>query len=132
MNGKSIGIIGFLVGVIVTLVFGKLPLGTGEPALAQGGAAGSGQLFGIGGLMSDNSGTGCLWVVEPETKQVAAYVCEGGRTIRFVGARKLTYDLKLRAVNDRTEKYTVPFLEAEWQRLNQKPTGQAAPEGKKK
>jgi hypothetical protein len=59
-------------------------------------------------------------VLDPEAKQIAAYTSDGGRSIRFVGARKIVYDLKLKQINDRTAgKFSVDNLSRAWKKMNQ-------------
>jgi len=117
---KSNGIICFLLGVIITLLCVSLHQNAVQPAQAQSGSAGSAGLFGVGALMSDTAG-GVLWIIDPETKQLACYTSDGGRNIRFVGARKIFYDLKLKQVQDRTPgKLSVDRLAREWKRMNEK------------
>lgn len=117
---KSNGFICFLFGVVITLLVVLINQQAVQPAVAQSGAAGSNNTFGVAGLMSDTTG-GVLWVIDPETKQLAAYASDGGRSVRFVGARKIFYDLKLKQINDRTPgKLSVDRLAKEWQKLNKK------------
>lgn len=130
MNHKN-GLTCFLLGVIVTLLVVLVHQSALPPAQAQGGSAGASTLFGIGGLNADGTGSGVLWVIDPENKQVACYAADSGRSIRFVGARKIYYDLKLKQINDRSDKaYSVDQLAKEWQKLNEGKKGEGKPGGK--
>lgn len=121
MNSSAKGIVFFLLGGIGTLLTILAIQQMVPPAQAQAGSSdASSGLFGVGGLMADATGSGVLWVVDPAEKQLAAYACDGARTIRFVGARKIFYDLKLKSIQDNTPRaYSVDNLVLQWKKLNE-------------
>ncbi len=69
------------------------------------------------------SGTSILYLVDTKTKALLVYEARGGSQsdLRFVAARDIRYDFKVRAYNDASEaKMKVTELERQWRRFQGK------------
>ncbi|MCB9833655.1 MAG: hypothetical protein H6807_14390 [Planctomycetes bacterium] len=61
------------------------------------------------------NGTSILWVIDTKDRQLAAYRSINGSSIELVGARKITWDLKLQGFRDRSpEGYSPAALEKQY------------------
>ncbi len=69
------------------------------PADGSGGATTMVAATGACGIGDEVS---VLYVIDTEKKQLAVYYSNGGKDVRFVGARKIFYDLELWYYNDET------------------------------
>jgi hypothetical protein len=98
-----------------TLLLGGLVVGCffGGTCLTAGFAQSRGSGFdnGMSNVNGMSAVTGrisrtasALYVVDQNKKQLAVYHSIGGRDLRFVAARRIKYDLELRAFKDRSER----------------------------
>ncbi len=72
-------------------------------AYAQDGGKTTGQWTALGSGVKDKRANGCLWVYNPDKKQLACYVNHGSQHIYLVGARRVMFDLELEQYNDKSE-----------------------------
>lgn len=72
-------------------------------AYAQDGGKTTGQWIALGSGVKDKRGNGCLWVYNPDKRQLACYVNNGHQHIKLVGARRVMFDLELESANDKSE-----------------------------
>ena len=86
-------IYGVLVGIIVVLGT-LLVVHPGTPAVAQSTSGTAGMLTGVTGFgLSGQSTSSWIWVLDAETKHLAVYDCMGGKSIKPLGVRNITWDL---------------------------------------
>lgn len=98
------GILCYFAGVICALALLTTHSMVVEQAFAQDPPkGGAGDWQAAGGPMFNKANTGCLWVYNPDEKQLACYAVITGRNIKHIGSRRVTYDLKLKAVNDKSQ-----------------------------
>lgn len=110
----------FVLGATMALVLVFGTSRTAPVAQAQGGGGGGGGIVALGSRLANATG-GCLWVFEPETQQLSVYTNDRGQAIKFIGARKCTFDLKLTALNDKSDRdYSVNNLSKQWRKMNAK------------
>lgn len=120
-------IVFFVLGVVAAVASVRLYGQLEQPATAQTGGISS-QAFAVSTPVTGKGGLGgstedTVFIIDPSTKQIASYTCDG-RTIKFIGARRITYDLKLKTARDSSHKsMTVSVLEREWKRMNEKAGG---------
>lgn len=96
--------LGALTALVFLALLGRIRSAHGQEARPPAGAlhASSGYFAADPGF--DKPPSGVLWVVDRETRRVAAYRSDG-QGLALVGMRNVFYDLKLKSVNDRTERW---------------------------
>lgn len=128
-------VLGLGAGIVVWNFFGLLtPAPVYAQAQGESGPMGAGGIVAVTGLCAQSySG---LWIVDTrdsaESPTVCLYLPEGaGRSIRFAGARRIKWDLKLVAYKDTSERDMAPArLREQWEKMNDKANKES--EGKNK
>ncbi len=101
----------FALGAVIAAAGASVTSRVLPAALADATGYASGQSFAVATGLLEREDEGCVWVVEPERKRVACYVCDRNEGIRLVGVRKFEYDLQVVQYRDLTPApYTVPEL----------------------
>ena len=96
----------FLLGTIVSI--------SGAQDANAGTAMAGNSVIAVTGAVG--SGIDMLYVIDGEKKQLAAYPAFGGK-LKFVAARRIRYDLELKAMNDETPRgASVDVLHELWRR----------------
>lgn len=100
------------------------------PGFDGGGGDADRGLIAVTGLLG--SGESALYVIDTKTRNLAAYRMRGGKTLEFLGAREIRYDLKIASWNDGTDPQMAPgLLRRSWEELNRIRAGQTGDERKK-
>lgn len=116
MNDKGFYLVCFAFGVVTTLMLGIMHHQLVPPAHAVTGGSGS-QTFLVTTRDGQSAGQGAAWIVDAEAKFIACYVHDNLRAIKFVGCRKIEFDMKMRELNDKSEKkYSVKELQEAWKK----------------
>lgn len=112
----------FLLGTIVSI--------SGAQDANAGTAMSAGSVLAVTGAVG--SGIDMLYVIDGEKKQMAVYTAFGGK-LKFVAARRIRYDLELKAMNDETPRgASVDVLHELWRRdQGEKPDGDGQPPKRK-
>jgi len=111
LNGKVFSLLCFTAGIIVVLLMAIVHFHVMPPAHADATGGVGAQSFAVSSGILEREAEGCVWIVDPEKKRIACYLNERGTGIKFVGARKIEYDLQVTAYKDNTDKdYSVDKL----------------------
>lgn len=102
-HGGLFCVLCFMSGMIVMLLFAIVHNQLVPTAQASTGGKGD-TPFIVGSGIANRTGEGCLWIVDPENKVLCSYIHDNLRGIKFVGARKIEFDLKVVELNDMTDK----------------------------
>ena len=103
-----------LAAAAVALAVGWLARG---PISAGAGAAADSNSDMIAVTGEDGTGASVLWVVDTKAKQLAVYRAPSGRSVEFVAARNIKWDLRMVGHSDKTGDRYHPFrLEKDYQK----------------
>lgn len=104
MNGKVFSLLCFAAGIIVVLLMAIVHFHVMPPAHADAVGGVGAQSFAASSGIFERENEGCVWIVDPEKKRLACYQNDRGVGIKFVGARKIEYDLQITAYKDLSDK----------------------------
>ena len=90
-----------------------------QPAAARDGTDNNGHMIAVTGQFG--SGMSVLYLIDTEEKQLAVYKTVSGNSVEFIAARDIEFDLKMQALNDRSDPELHPkVLKERFLRFNRK------------